>query len=154
MKRRGGGKVMRRKKRSIIVRVALGLAIAGIIPITAQAKPTPYEPDVQSSGQYELGPGEIPYLSQNREGYPAWAKQIETPYWFSTPTTTGITPDDRSVSRQTGVGSTPVVVSDDGRSIDFNAYTVTGSVVALLLAIGGGMVFGVWYSRKTTLSPA
>jgi hypothetical protein len=45
-----------------------------------------------------------------------------------------------------------VVVSNDGRTIDVNPYLMTGFGLALLLAIGTGIV--VWHSRKTRLSPA
>ncbi|HEX2287838.1 MAG TPA: hypothetical protein VHH31_03705, partial [Gaiellaceae bacterium] len=62
-------------------------------------------------------------------------------------------PDDRSFSKATSVDSTPVV-SDDGRSIDFDPYTVTGFVLALLLAMGIGMGIAIWHSRRTKLSPA
>jgi hypothetical protein len=65
-------------------------------------------------------------------------------------------PDDRAVSRATTLDTSPspVVISDDGRSLDINPYTVTGFGLALLLAIGFGMGIAVWQSRRTKLSPA
>jgi hypothetical protein len=65
-------------------------------------------------------------------------------------------PDDRAVSLATTLDTspTPVVISDDGRSVDINAYTVTGFGFALLLAIGFGLGIAVWQSRRTKLSPA
>ena len=124
---------MRRRNGKVVVGLGLVLlAVAAIMPVTAQAKPT--------SGKSD-------------SDYPAWAAQIETPYWFST--SAGVTPDDRSLVRATSVDSTPTaVVNDGGRSVDFNAYTVTGLVSVLLFAIGGGMVLGLLYSRRTKLSLA
>ena len=125
---------MRRRNGKVVVGLALVLlAVAAIMPVTAQAKPT--------SGK------------SDQSDYPAWAAQIETPYWFSTPV--GMNPDDRSLVRSTSVDATPTaVVNDGGRSIDFNAYTVTGLVSVLLFAIGGGMALGLLYSRRTKLSLA
>jgi hypothetical protein len=131
---------MRRRKR---YSVALGLAIAAMVPVAAQAAPTPYyEHDVRSHGQYELGPGEIPYLSQS-VGVPSAKRGF------------GVvkSPDDRAFSRMTS-GDTKTVVSGDGRSIELNAYTVTGFALVLLLAIAGGMGIAVWHSRTTRLAPA
>jgi hypothetical protein len=145
---------MRRRKRYTILRIALGLAVAGIVPVTAQAKLTPYNHDLQANpqakatphkhdlqarGQYQLGPGEIPYLSQVTSAERGFAVVKS--------------PDDRPFSRMTTVETNPVV-SDDGRSIDVNAYTVTGFTLALLLAIAGGMGIAVWHSRTTRLAPA
>jgi hypothetical protein len=147
---------MRRRKRYTILRIALGLAVSGIVPVTAQAKLTPYNHDLQANpqakatshkhdlqahGQYQLGPGEIPYLSQ--VGVPSAKRGFAVVK----------SPDDRSFSRVTTV-DTEAVVSDDGRSIEINAYTVTGFALALLLAIGGGMGIAVWHSRTTRLAPA
>jgi hypothetical protein len=61
-------------------------------------------------------------------------------------------PDDRSFSKATNVDPTPVVIADNGRSIDVNPYTVTGFGLALLLAVGFGLAIG--QSRRTKLSPA
>jgi hypothetical protein len=46
------------------------------------------------------------------------------------------------------------VISDDGRSVDINPYTVTGFGLALVLAIGFGMGIAAWQTRRTKLSPA
>lgn len=146
------------------------LAVAAIMPVTAQARPGPTGHTGNSDSEYPVWATQMrtPYwfsqqagmnpddrsLSRRTEesGYPAWAAEIKTPYWFSQPV--GVSSDDRSLARATSIDSTPssVVVHDSGRSVDFNAYTVTGSVIALLLAIGAGMTFGVWFSRKTRLS--
>ena len=170
---------MRRRKRNTILRIALGLAIAAIVPATALAKPVPVNQDVESHGQYQLGPGEIPYLSQDTvqdqvmglgvsEGqYKALglsddgvvgkssddrAVSRATPHGVEV-ASVAKSPDDRSFSKATTIDTTPVV-SDDGRSIDFNPYTVTGFVLALLMALGLGMGIAVWHSRRTHLSPA
>ena len=46
---------MRRRKRNTILRIALGLTIAAIVPATALAKPVPVNQDVENHGQYQLG---------------------------------------------------------------------------------------------------
>jgi hypothetical protein len=126
---------MRRRKRYIL-RVALGLAIAASVPATAQAA------DLGIRGQQ----------SDDRE-YPVWATQMETPYWSMAGVGSANSPDDRSFARATTLETTPVV-TDSGRNIDLNAYSVTVSGLTLLLAIGFGMGIGVWRSRRTNLSPA
>ncbi len=167
---------MRRKKRNTILRVALGLAIAAIVPTTALAKPLPLNQDVQDHGQYQLGPGEIPYVSQDRQvmelglsegkmkalgllndgtvGNSSDDRAVSraTPHGVQV-ASAATSPDDRSFSKATNVDPTPVV-SDSGRSIDFDPYTVTGFVLALLLAMGIGMGIAIWHSRRTKLSPA
>lgn len=183
---------MRRRKRNTILRIALGLAIAAIVPTTALAKPVPANQDVRDYGQYQFGQGEIPYLSQDTvqdqvmelglsEGkilalgirgqssddravtrvtpvvgaVPTWAKQIEAPY-LRVADVGSLSSDDRSFSKATSVDTTPtpVVSGGDGRSIDFNPYTVTGFVLVLLMALGLGMGIAVWHNRRTHLSPA
>lgn len=61
---------MRRSKRLRILRIALALAAAAMLPAAVQAKPMPASPDIENHGSYQLGPGEIPYLDQmfRREG--------------------------------------------------------------------------------------
>jgi hypothetical protein len=168
---------MRRRKRNTILRIALGLAIAAIVPATALAKPVPVNQDVEDHGQYQLGPGEVPYYSQggvqvmelglsegkikalgllddSTVGTSSDDRAVSraTPHGVEV-ASVATSPDDRSFSKATSVDSTPVV-SDDGRSIDFDPYTVTGFVLALLLAMGIGMGVAIWHSRRTKLSPA
>lgn len=170
---------MRRRKRITILRIALGLAIAAIVPATALAQPVPANQDVVDHGQYQLGPGEIPYVSQDTvqdqvmglgvsEGqYKALgladdgvvgrssddrAVSRATPHGVEV-ASAATSPDDRSFSKATSIDTTPVV-SDNGRSIDIDAYTVTGFALALLLALGLGMGLAVRHSRRTKLSPA
>jgi hypothetical protein len=180
--RTGGEEVMRRRKRFTIFRIALGLAVAAIVPATALAGPVPANQDVVDHGQYQLGPGEVPYYSQGTvqdqvmglgvsEGqYNALglsddgvvgkssddrAVSRATPHGVEVASVPK-SPDDRSFSKATTIDTTPTqVVSDsDGRSIDFNPYTVTGFVLALLMALGLGMGIAVWHNRRTHLSPA
>jgi hypothetical protein len=137
---------MGRRIRTTIVLIALGLM--AITAMTAQAKPMS-----SGIGQDEgLALGIRGQTSDDQAGYPEWATQMEAPYWFSKSDAV-LAPDDLSLSRPKPVETT-LVVSDDGRNVDFNAYTVTGFVLALLLAIGAGMGVGVWYSRRSRLSPA
>jgi hypothetical protein len=168
---------MRRRKRNTILRIALGLAIAAIVPATALAKPVPVNQDVEDHGQYQLGPGEVPYYSQggvqvmelglsegkikalgllddSTVGTSSDDRAVSraTPHGVEV-ASVATSPDDRSFSKATSVDSTPVV-SDDGRSIDFDPYTVTGFVLALFLAMGIGMGIAIWHSRRTKLSPA
>lgn len=151
---------MRRRKLFNIRRIALAFAVALIVPAGAQAKSTP---------NYELGPGEIPYLSQGVGVSPQYfagsasstpQKRVVTPYLSQgvgvTSAELGFTvgqrPDDRPYSRAPSLETTPAV-SDEGGSIDFGTYTLTGTAIALLLAIGG-MGFAVWHNRREKLSPA
>jgi hypothetical protein len=162
---------MRRRNGKVVVGLALVLlAVAAIMPVTAQAKPTSGKSDsdypawaaqIETPYWFSTSAGMTPddrpvarsMTAGHRTEYPAWAAQIETPYWFST--SAGVTPDDRSLARAMSVDSTPTaVVNDGGRSVDFNAYTVTGLVSVLLFAIGGGMMLGLLYSRRTKLSLA
>ena len=62
---------MRRSNRLRILRIALAITAAAMLPATVQARPMPARPDVENHGSYQLGPGEIPYLDQmfRREGF-------------------------------------------------------------------------------------
>lgn len=165
---------MRRKKRFTILQIAFALAAVAILPVTAQAKPTP------AGGQDRLGMSQIPYLSQgvgvnaadfgvavgpdNRR--PARATdalaqtRVEIPYLSQGVGVTsaelgfavGTSPDDRPYSRATSLETTPVV-SDGGTTIDVNPYAVTGFGLALLLVIGGTSL-AIRHTRKGKLSPA
>jgi hypothetical protein len=127
--------------RNTILGIALGLAITAIVPMSALAKPVP-APQWSVQGQtMELGisEGKIRELGLGPTSNAVVAKS----------------PDDRSFSRATSLDPTPVVVSNDnGRSIDINAYTVTGFGLALLLLAGFGLAIAVRQSHRTKLSPA
>jgi hypothetical protein len=174
------------RSRNTILGIALGLAIAAIVPMTALAKPVPANNDVRDHGQYQLGPGEIPALGPSTVHAQAmklglggvtpddrsfsratnqWTVEGQTMELGISegkirelglgPTGNAVvakSPDDRSFSRATTVDPTPVVIADNGRSIDVNPYTVTGFGLALLLAVGFGLAIG--QSRRTKLSPA
>lgn len=170
---------MTSRKRNTILGIALGLAIAAIAPMSASAKPVPANQDVQDHGSYQLGPGEIPVLSLNAQpmelglsegkiralGLAEPRQPMELGLSQGKILALGLgsdgravakSPDDRAVSRATTLDTSPspVVISDNGRSVDINAYTVTGFGFALLLAIGFGMGIAVWQSHRTKLSPA
>lgn len=167
---------MRRMKRLSIFRIAFALAAtAAILPVAAAAKPDPgLTYDVQS--KYEIGPGEIPYLSQGhgvdqaqlgRQLGPddrnlsrtsvVTAPEVVIPYLSQGEGVTsaelgfavGNAADDRPFARS-NPDTTPVV-SDGGRSIDVNPYLMTGSAL-ILLAMGMG--FALWYTRRIRLTPA
>jgi hypothetical protein len=170
---------MRRRKRFTLIRIGLALAVAAIVPVTAQAGPLP-GPTQHLQGQYEVGPGEIPYLSQGhgvneadfgpgrsaddrnlaRGTVASGQEQVVIPY-LSQGTgvtsaelgfTVGKSPDDRSFARPTTLDTT-TVVSDGGTSIDVSPYAVTGFGLALLLMMGG-IGFVIRQSRKGRLAPA
>lgn len=170
---------MTSRKRNTILGIALGLAIAAIAPMSASAKPVPANQDVQDHGSYQLGPGEIPVLSLNAQpmelglsegkiralGLAEPRQPMELGLSQGKILALGLgsdgravakSPDDRAVSRATTLDTSPspVVISDNGRSVDINAYTVTGFGFALLLAIGFGMGIAVWQSHRTKLSLA
>lgn len=149
---------MTSRKRKTILGIALGLAIAAIAPMSASAKPVPANQDVQDHGSYQLGPGEIPVLSLNAQPMELGLSQgkILALGLGSHGRAVAKSPDDRAVSRATTLDTSPspVVISDNGRSVDINAYTVTGFGFALLLAIGFGLGIAVWQSHRTKLSPA
>ena len=175
----GGEAVVTSRKRNTILGIALGLAIAAIAPMSASAKPVPANQDVQDHGSYQLGPGEIPVLSLNAQpmelglsegkiralGLAEPRQPMELGLSQGKILALGLgsdgravakSPDDRAVSRATTLDTSPspVVISDNGRSVDINAYTVTGFGFALLLAIGFGMGIAVWQSHRTKLSLA
>jgi hypothetical protein len=173
-----GEGLMRRRKRHITGWVALGLAIVTTVPVAAQARPSPYASPTEVRQPMELGlsEGKIRALglleqsamrSRDDRSFPT-AVNVET---SRQPMELGLSegkiralglleqsgtksPDDRSFSRVTHVDPTPVV-SDGERTVDVNAYTVTGLAVAFFFAMAAGMgIVAVWHSRGTKLTPA
>jgi hypothetical protein len=167
---------MRRKKRLSILRIAVALAVAAaIVPVAAMAKPHA-GPTYEVESTYQLGPGEIPYLSQGHgvdttqlgRGLGADDRALPRTSVVTEPSVVipymsqgkGVTSaelgfvvgnaaDDRPFARS-NPEQTPVV-TDGGWSIDINPYVMTGSAL-ILLALGMG--FALWYTRRTRLSPA
>jgi hypothetical protein len=127
---------MKRSKRFTLRRIALGLAILGIVVPAAQAKPTAVkqQPPPVKISTVKLGPGEIPYLSHGtlRVG------PGEIPYV-----------DDGTSSSV--VTNTPAATIDDDSDVAYGI--VSGAFIALLLAFGLAFV-AVRQTRKTRLSPA
>jgi hypothetical protein len=167
---------MRRKKRLSIFRIAVALAAtAAILPVAALAKPHAGPTyDVQS--KYEIGTGEIPYMSQGHGVDQAQLGRqlgsddrallrtsvvsepdVVIPYMSQGKGVTsaelgfvvGNAADDRPFARSNP--ETTPVTSDGGWSIDVNPYLMTGSAL-ILLALGMG--FALWYTRRTRLTPA
>jgi hypothetical protein len=168
-----------RRRKQITGWVALGLAIAATVPAMAQSQPSPSQNQVRQPMELGLSEGKIRALGLIEQGgmkslddqsFP----QAESPYVSQTrqPMELGLSegkiqalglleqsgtasPDDRAFTRPTNVDPTPVVVSDADRSIDVNAYTVSGFGVVLLFAMAVGMgIVAVWHSRGTKLTPA
>jgi hypothetical protein len=150
-------------KRSAIRRIALGLAIAAVFPVAAQAKPISSDRYLPAHSQGIIVPGEIPYLSQGVGVDPSYfggssqtsSKSVVIPYLSQgrgvTSAELGFAssrgPDDRVFSKATSVGVTPVE-SDD--SIQWKPYVVTGFALGLLLVMGGA----TYAMRHRKLSPA
>ena len=116
---------MKRTKRFTIRRIALSLAVAAVVAPSAQAKPTPAK-------QQQPSRVEIPYLSHG----------VLTP-------PVGV--DDRSFSKATSVGGTPVSATDTG--YDAGTGTIGAAGLALILAVGGAGL-AIRHSRGTRISPA
>ena len=151
-------------------------AAAAIVPTFAQAKPMSsaandrahYGNQEATAPNYQLGPGEIPYLSHgigvNKENFRGSAattpqKRVVVPYLSQGVGVTsaelfGTAADDRSFSRAETIQPAPVVVSkDEGWSIDLGNSAI--SAFALMLGLlAGGTGVAIWRSRRTRLSPA
>ena len=171
---------MKRSKRFIIRRVALGLAVAAIVAPAAQAEPIgSYERQVQSSEIPYLSHGvgvsnvdfsraeqarvrpavEIPYLSQGvgvshmdfDQASPASGKVSgEIAYLSHGTSNVAIAPDDLVLAKPTNAGSPTVSGTSDGW--DVNPTTV--SMFALALTLLAGSLLAVRHTRRTRLSPA
>jgi hypothetical protein len=168
-----------RRRKQITGWVALGLAIAATVPAMAQSRPSPSQNQVRQPMELGLSEGKIralglieeggmkslddrsfplaknPYVSQTRQPMELGLSEGKIRALGLLEQSGTASPDDRAFSRVTSVDSTPVFVSDGDRSLDVNAYTVTGFGVALLFAMAVGMsIVAVWHSRGTKLTPA
>jgi hypothetical protein len=134
-------------KRSIRM-IALGLAVAAILPMAAQAKPERGDSPAYLGipRHYQAQP--IPYLSQG-VGVDESYFDIQQPGVLGGVSSQGS--DDRPFSRATSVGASSVD-SSTGSSVDWRDFTVTGIALGLILAMGG-LTFAVWH-RRDKLSPA
>jgi hypothetical protein len=135
---------MRRSKRLKIVRISLAMAVAAIIPVTAQAKPIPAS-GVGSQLEYQLKA--VPVVTVTSYGSEREYQAKAAPVVESGATSS----DDRPFSRAPILESTPVT-DDGGSTFDVNPYVVSGLGVAFLLALG--MALAIRHNRKTKLSPA
>ena len=153
---------MKRSKRFTIRRIALGLAVAAVVPATAQARPmevsgndlrTIHDAAVSDA----LYPGELPkvVVANSNDATVASSGPDEIPYLSHgvgvTEKSLGLTvgPDDRSFSRQSS--GQPVVATSDGSGFDYGTGSL-GGLVLILAAAGSALV--VHHSRKGKLSPA
>jgi len=124
---------MKRSKRFTLRRVALGLAVAAVVPATAQARP------MEVSGNDLRAIHDVAVSDALGHGVGVTEKSL------------GLiaSPDDRSFSRQSS--SQPVVATSDGSGLDYG----TGSLGGLLLILAAaGSALAVHHSRKGKLSPA
>jgi hypothetical protein len=154
---------------------ALTAAVAAMVPTFALAKPMPLAANDRAhygnpqavDPQYQLGPGEIPYLSQgigvNEENFRGSSattqKRVAIPYLSQGVGVTsadlfGVGPDDRTFTRSASIHPAPVVVTkEDGYSVDLGNPAF--AAVALMLGLlAGGTGVAIWQSRRTRLSPA
>jgi hypothetical protein len=127
---------MKRTKRFTLRRIALALAVAAMLAPAAQAKPTAVDqqPPPVDVSTIQLGPGEIPYLSEGK----LRVGPGEIPYF-----------DDGASSSV--VTHEPAATFNDDSDVAYGI--VSGAVIALLLAFGLAAV-AVRQTRKTRLSPA
>jgi hypothetical protein len=152
--------------------LTLAFAVAAIVPTFALATTVAndrahHRSPQASEPRYDLGPGEIPYLSQgigvNEENFRGSVSatptqpRVEIPYLSHGVGVTsaeiyGVAADDRSFSRVTTEPAPVVVTKDDGWTVDFGNPALAGAALILGL-LAGGMVVGIW-SRREKLSPA
>jgi hypothetical protein len=132
-----GDGTMKRWKRLTIFRIALALtAVAAIMPVTAQAKPTPSDNPVLNTSQ------------------PVVLGSDDRPLSKATPQSQVIvvqSPDDRNVSRATSLDTTPIAV-DDGSGIDVGIGAGMGLFLVLFAVTGTALL--IRHNRKEKLSPA
>lgn len=137
------------------------LAAAAIVPTFAQAKPPAVVLNDEAhygNVDYRLGPGEIPYITEEGGSAATAQSRVEIPYLshgvgVSSAELFGVSADDRSFTREAPAQATPPVVrADDGWSIDGNPTIAAFALMLGLLAGGAGVA--IWYSRKTRLTPA
>jgi hypothetical protein len=131
---------MKRSKHIRIRRIALGLAVAAVIPATAQARPLETSGSAARAIHQSSSRGvEIPYLSH---GVGVSAGDFDQ----------ALGPDDRSFSRQS---ETPTVASAHGGSSSTTDLSNTNTVGGLLLILAAlGTAVAIRHNRKAKLSPA
>lgn len=150
---------MKRSKRTTIKRIALGLAVAAVIPATAQARPQEEIPYLShgvgvsaSSFEPAVSPDDRAFSRQS-EG--AATRAMEIPYLSHG---VGVSPsdfgqplgvDDRALSRATETET--VTASGGGDGYDVGSNTVGGLV---LILAAGGAALAIRHNRKAKLSPA
>lgn len=127
---------MKRWKRLTIFRIALALtAVAAIMPVTAQAKPTPSDSPVLNPSAVVLGSDDRPL---SKAAPQAQVSVVQSP-------------DDRNLSRATSLDSTPIAV-DDGSGIDVGMGAGMGLFLVLFAVTGTALL--IRHNRKEKLSPA
>jgi hypothetical protein len=150
---------MKRNKRRTVRRIALGLAVAAVIPATAQARPMDVAGDQlraahSAAASDRMYPGELPSAVPAKATEP----RVEIPYLsqgvgFSAADTGVVSRsvDDRPFSKATSVGAPSISTVDDGIAFDIGTGTVSG-LILLLAGLGAGVA--IRQSRRTKLSPA
>lgn len=101
---------MKRTKRHGIRRIALGLAVAAVVPATAQARPL----DISGSDVRAIQQASVSRVDSVVAG-----------------------PDDRAFSRQSS--SPAAATADDGSGLDYGTGSLAG-LVLILAAVGSALV--------------
>ena len=118
-------------RRNSILGIALGLAIAAIVPMSALAKPVPASNDIRDHGQYQLGPGEIPVLGPSTVHAQAMELGLSEGKILALGLG-GTSPDDRSFSRAvTSVQDQPMELGLSQGKINALGLGSTGSGVVV-----------------------
>ena len=156
---------MTRTKRHLIRRIALGFAIAAVVPAIAHARPVDMNgTDLRSlhaealaSSQYKLGPGEIPSVRATSVGPVATglrslhAEALALSQYKLGPGEVPAT--DEGFPWPSSEQGMPPTVAEDTGGYDIAFGAVSSAVIILLLGIAGSVV-AVRHVRKTRLAPA
>jgi hypothetical protein len=158
---------MMRTKRRLIRRLALGLAIAAIVPPIAQARPTDMSgTDLRSlhakalaASQYRLGPGEIPSVRATSVGPVPIATDLRSLHAEAlassqyNPGPGEIPPVEEGFPWPSSEQGMPATVAEDASGYDISYGVVSSAAIFALLLIAGSVVV-VRRVRQTRLAPA
>ena len=158
---------MMRTKRRLIRRLAIGLAIAAVVPPIAQARPADMSgSDLRSlhaealaSSQYRLGPGEIPSIKATSVGPTAVATDLRSLHAEALASSAynlgpgEIPPVDEGFAWPSSEQGMPPTVVEVAGGYDISYGVVSSAAIFALLLIAGSVV-AVRRVRQTRLAPA